>query len=159
MKYKFRAKLDVSKEELSAEELAEIIDEYAGYKMPCPVDKNGWVYGNAIDGETPFIVGEVVESFCYEGINVKYWYPVKKVTVGQYTGLKDKNGTEIYDGDLLNWTDSKNDRPLIVLWNNCLSSWGLKVSENSKPRPAFSYDFDELEIVGNIHDNPELIEV
>ena len=73
----------------------------------------------------------------------------------QYTGLKDKNNKEIYEGDIL--SDGNNDKPYKVIF------------ENESFRAEFEGDFEEYsfdlidvvaqgcEIIGNIYENPELI--
>jgi len=66
-------------------------------------------------------------------------------TVGQYTGLKDKNGEEIYEGDILAWDDGKGD-PWLIAWN-----------ENECRYTDYSPKNKAI-IIGNIHENPELLE-
>lgn len=100
------------------------------------------------------------------------WVLVDKETVGRYTGLTDKNGTRIFEGDILVESKKRGGfdewcyRYEVVYTSDDVGSCGCCV-------PAFSGigfvfqgitgrfrgNFDELEIIGNIHDNPELLEV
>lgn len=83
-------------------------------------------------------------------------------TVGQYTGIKDVNNKEIYEGDIVcdPWGDKH-----IVLWKEVsgMFTYGDNINEYL---PTFlwcrSYECDELDkpkVIGNIYDNPELLEV
>lgn len=75
------------------------------------------------------------------------------VEIMQYTGLKDKNGRKIYEGDILDykWKASTRDL-LIVEWSEkdaCFLMGGVRTDY------AIAYG----EVIGNIYDNPELLEV
>ena len=85
-------------------------------------------------------------------------------TVGQYTGLTDKNGKKIFEGDIVK---TKYGRLCVVEWlsTQCFCGFDLTVYDfdfNSNTKAPGGWDLyfpENLEIVGNIHDNPELLEV
>lgn len=82
------------------------------------------------------------------------------LTVGQYTGLKDRNGTRIFEGDILEGDLEDNLDPgakwrSVVVWGKF--GWNCKGGHVSLPIDEF--DIKEGEVIGNIHDNPELMGV
>lgn len=79
-------------------------------------------------------------------------------TVGQYTGLKDKNGNKIFEGDIVErfWFGKKHIYR-IDYDNNIASFIGADIY--SEGFTTFDYDACEFEVIGNIYDNPELFEV
>jgi len=91
-------------------------------------------------------------------------YPVIPETVGQFTGLKDKNGTEIYEGDLMPLKHSfEHTKHIGKVTFKSKDGYGIFLDDD---RPGYGYvwfpfskmDKDEFEVIGNIHQNPELLE-
>ena len=86
---------------------------------------------------------------------------VDPATVGQFTGLTDKNGKKIFEGDIVSahfdWNDPEAESKAIVEWDNDNFRW---VTHQPGYVPDEINDFDKglWLVVGNIYDNPELME-
>ena len=88
-----------------------------------------------------------------------YPYEVIPETVGQYTGLIDKNGRKIFEGDIV-YCKSRLDNANMVVIFEC-GQFRMVLSENYRSYQTNSgfYDINcfDKEVIGNIHDNPELL--
>lgn len=122
--------------------------------------RESWFYGSlTFYGETPFIVGPVVES-CEEYIAFEFWNPVDPETVGEFTGLRDKNGKEIYEGDIAFDDGGKVEgiryMGVIVFgeWNGSAMFY-LNTSIFGTPERLMLTK--HTQVLGNIYENPELL--
>lgn len=118
---------------------------FRGRRRPEDITQ-GWVYGTfhpAMDKKGAFIV---TENFIM--------IPVVRDTVGQYTGLTDKNGVRIFEGDIV-CCDGCFTGPYNALVEFFGSAWML-TNPHMPTDNMFPPEF--MEITGNIHDNPELLE-
>ena len=112
------------------------------------VNNSEWVYGNLLlDRETGCYICEGIGSSATE---------VKPESVGQFTGLHDKNGKEIYEGDILNF--GNNNHVEVKFENGAFTVFSepLGWDFDSDDTPILT-DFKYCEIIGNIHENPSLI--
>lgn len=78
----------------------------------------------------------------------------------QFTGLKDKNGKGIYEGDVCHFLredntifDNDQERTFAVVWDDIQARFGVTHSQI----PLAHFEADNLEVIGNIYENPELL--
>lgn len=116
-------------------------------------DNGEWVYGwycRYPFGKWPLkdaiIPSEEAESGCFRFVEVD------PATVGQYTGLTDRNGKKIFEGDVVAYQDYGN---LVVVWDD--GTFQL-MREDTFYDMLDHYTTVFSVVIGNIHDNPELLE-
>lgn len=115
--------------------------------------ENGFVYGSLVVSHNKYYICTIALQI-RGGISnyITTMIDVLPDTVGQYTGLKDKNGTKIFEGDIV--LLKGDEEPYQVAFDeSCFQVYGNSicyVMDNF-------YDY-EIEVIGNIHDNPELLE-
>ena len=120
------------------------------------LDNGEWIEGYLLFIEDKAYIVCDAETMCMDGENTDLyateWYEVNKDTICQYTGLTDKNGNKIWENDVVKdnvifgtvvW-DEKNARFMIDDINDGLQE--------------YSDWWHEVEVIGNIFGNPELLE-
>ena len=140
------------------------------FRGRCVADDDiyGWVTGYYVclkdiwkNRETHRIYNGFAEADC--GNFYADYYEVDPNTVGQFIGLTDRNGKQIFDGDICRFKE----------WSNGDMCWVGKIHYehqqfviSGKPNKECATDFclvmsrfipENIEVIGNIHDNPELV--
>lgn len=109
-----------------------------------------WLYGCLLKNEEgkfavvkPFKVNMDNECSCCE---------VEEETIGQFTGLYDRNQKPIYEGDIVQWEECVADYTFIT------QKTEVFYSENSASfEPLNEFNYCDFEVIGNIHDNKDLL--
>ncbi|XXO40628.1 YopX family protein [Lactiplantibacillus plantarum] len=122
-----------------------------------------FVYGNyAKNGDGALIIGDVLEAE-EDVFWPSWWVPVEPKTVGQFTGLKDVNGKEIYIGDIIKFFGankkfkSKNEFGIIIYKADRYGAGFNSIIQN-KEHGYGGINIAQDIVVGNVHENPELLE-
>lgn len=142
--------------------------------------KDGWVYGYLIGNDV--IVGEIVD-FGDDYFNTEFWCRVKPETAERFSGVQDKNKIGIFEGNIVKYHNNVNYCVGIVKYGvydqdgsggeyapiKCLGFYIERVkiipNEYENIDDIFAPEYQEtisilkysLDIIGNIHDNPELL--
>ncbi|NSN12130.1 hypothetical protein HRE23_04785 [Enterococcus faecalis] len=123
---------------------------------------NDMVDVKTIDLEKDGSIGCIVD---YNGINLD----MTECVIMQSTGLKDKNGVEIFESDLVKVIDGESEEDSYISVVKNYSNEGYPAFDIEYP-PNYHYDrnvlsaimcngFETIEVIGNVYDNPELLEV
>ena len=114
--------------------------------------KNGdWVYGlltRLYDERFEAVPAEMKNTNGVSGIEVDY------KTIGQYIGANDKNHKDIFEGDIVKSCDNHIYR---IKWDNQRAMFYLRNDITHASADFYHYFASDLEIIGNITDNPELL--
>lgn len=147
--------------------------QYILFRGKC-VDNGEWVYGYYYESKISgcFILSHKIKVRKKDEVVVNDSFEVAEViseTVGQYTGLTDKNGKKIFEGDIIRAVtlDTGKEQTAVVCFGNFIDE------NNGDEYIGFFIEFDgikttaaqlameecknRIEVIGNIHDNPELL--
>jgi uncharacterized phage protein (TIGR01671 family) len=130
------------------------------------IDNGEWVYGNLNYGTIG--IKSIKDSYYISDFDVNPWdkkfYPVIHESVGQYTGLTDKNGKKIFEGDIVEYPFEyggyKGENIYEVVFENRHGTayFGIKMSNIE----TWGFDMEVparlMKVIGNTHENPELLE-
>nr|DAV01149.1 MAG TPA: YopX protein [Caudoviricetes sp.] len=113
----------------------------------CTVLGNRWIKGIYIpftDKQFGYIIDRVTgeQILCYNK------------SIGQYTGLTDKNGKKIFEGDIVHgyWNTK-----FLIFFDLCCLQFRAKLSDGTEKDIDYYGDSKKIEVIGNIYDNPELL--
>lgn len=123
---------------------------------------DGWAYGFYVPEQSETPLGEVkpIASIIKTGdskeLTTGMWFNVDSATAGQFTGLTDKNGNKIFEGDIV---DIYGDEVYaVVVWDKETAKF-LIIEDYEKNIATFDdYKGEDLVVVGNIHDNADMLE-
>lgn len=138
------------------------------------IDNGEWVEGSYLCCEGATTVSFQNEHYIlvFDGYGVEY-HAIDKNTICQYTGLKDKNGKLIWENDIVRFQFDNDDCPFPnkdikkrigkVFFSDFRASWSIAMGRNGSKclnNDLFKYvqNGNRVEIIGNIFDNPELLE-
>ena len=122
-------------------------------------DNGEWVEGNLIKAENFYFIIPLVSNGSFDKVKnvLKFLNPcyyINPETVGQFTGLVDKYGERKWEGDIFKF----GDHLYIIEWDaDELTFRAYEPFETDYSVDLAEFSANEIEVIGNIHDNPELL--
>lgn len=122
------------------------------------IDNGEWIEGCYVtsDGKS-FICMDIVEHYCVIALR---WFEIDPETLCQFTGICDKNGKRIWENDILmahlDESYPEDATYETVEWN--FAGWVGHEADSTDRKYIDKFDLEYYEVVGNIFDNPELLQ-
>jgi uncharacterized phage protein (TIGR01671 family) len=134
--------------------------EFRGKRL----DNGEWVYGNLIVNRDYAVSekqnGDVdieLKSVRTKITTIHFSADIEPEAVGQYAGLEDKNGMKIFEGDIVNSTATGDDENAGEKYGVVFENLAFMIRRGKTCYMLCNYDSEDLEVIGNIHDNSELL--
>lgn len=121
-------------------------------------DNGKWIFGDLL---TPTDFLEIFEISVNTGDGDRY--DIDPDTICQYTGLKDKNGKKIFEGDIVSYDTGNSKRTngniheVVFETRGGSAYFGIKLDEHETWQFCMEVPTKLMEVIGNIYDNPELL--
>lgn len=128
------------------------------------IDNGEWIFGNLADYSMKVFNTTIEKKVIFSNIVIfatdNFGFVVDDCavdpnTIGQFTGLLDKNGKEIYEGDIILQQGYSSKRPMLVRFGHGAFIVGWHGGSSTATRPMLIQK--RCEVLGNIYENPELI--